>query len=58
MVRSQESASTPISADGWRYQHEDEQDRQDFEHHYAAELLDLERERDYDFSDHPNYPKI
>jgi hypothetical protein len=51
MVRSPESASTPIS--GWKYQHGNPQDRNDFQDYTAGELRELEREGDLDFADHP-----
>jgi hypothetical protein len=51
--QSPESASTPISAGGWRYNPADPQDRIDFEHHGADELAGLERNRGLDFTDHP-----
>jgi hypothetical protein len=52
-TRSQESASTPISMGGWKYQHDNPQDRIDFEQFGADELEALERNDGYDFSRHP-----
>lgn len=55
-ARSWESASTPISAGGWKYNHDDPQDRTDFAGYTAEQLRELERGgpgADYDFSDHP-----
>lgn len=53
MIRSQESASTPISAGGWKYNPEGPQDVEDFANFTAAQLRELEREQSYDFSLHP-----
>ena len=53
MVRSPESASTPISAGGYTYQPTDAQDVADFANHTAAELATLAAEQGYDFSAHP-----
>jgi len=52
MVRSEESRSTPISEGGWFYNHDNEQDRNDFSGFTAAELIELEEEG-FDFSGHP-----
>jgi hypothetical protein len=52
-TRSQESASTPISHGGWKYNPADPQDVIDFEQFGADELEALERNRGYDFTDHP-----
>lgn len=56
MVRSQESASTPISAGGWKYHHDDEQDRADFAGYSSSELANIEANGGCDFTDHPNRP--
>jgi hypothetical protein len=53
MTQSPESASTPISMGGWKYNPNDAQDVADFEHHGAGELVGLERNRGLDFTDHP-----
>jgi hypothetical protein len=53
MTHSPESASTPISMGGWKYNPADPQDRIDFADHGADELAGLERNRGLDFSDHP-----
>jgi hypothetical protein len=53
MPQSPESASTPISMGGWRYNPDDAQDVIDFADHGADELAGLERNRGYDFTDHP-----
>lgn len=52
-VRSTESASTPISRGGYRYNPDDPQDVADFAAFTAAELTELAAERDLDFSQHP-----
>jgi hypothetical protein len=52
-TRSQESASTPISMGGWKYNPADAQDVADFEQFGADELEALERNDGYDFSQHP-----
>lgn len=55
VMGTMESASTPISAGGWRYDPGNEQDRSDFAGYTAEELRNLAREDDrgYDFSQHP-----
>lgn len=52
-VRSEEGRSAPISAGGYVYQHDDEQDRADFAEFTAGELLQLQDDRSLDFSAHP-----
>lgn len=57
MATSIESSSTPISRGGWRYQHDDEQDRADFAGWTRAELEAANARQpegqEMDFSDHP-----
>jgi hypothetical protein len=53
MTHSPESASTPISMGGYRYNPADPQDVADFENFGADELRGLERNDNYDFSQHP-----
>jgi hypothetical protein len=52
-TQSPESASTPISMGGWKYNPADPQDVADFENHGADELRGLEHNGNYDFSQHP-----
>lgn len=55
---SQESASTPISQGGWKYNPDDPQDVQDFLGWSARSLHDLEADHGYDFSQHPMVIKV
>lgn len=48
-----ESRSLPISAGGYFYNHSDEQDRADFADFTSDELVELEEEQGFDFSEHP-----
>lgn len=48
-----ESRSTPISMGGWVYNHQNEQDRTDFAGFTSDELVELENEQGFDFSQHP-----
>ncbi len=53
MQTTTESASTPISKGGWRYDPDDPQDVADHAEFTAVELRDLETECGFDFAAHP-----